>query len=191
MDQVSASSLSVYLAAVHQIHLQQGFPPPTVGDMPRLQQVSRRIKQAQARPPNPTSSQRSRLPITPTLLHTIWHSWSDAPLEKDKVMLWAAFTTCFFSFMRPGELCIRDTSKGFDETTDLTFEDVAMDKYQNLSLIRICLKTPKTDSFYKEGTDILLARTRDELCPVAAMLQWMVLRGIHLVPYSPLHQGLH
>ena len=134
MDQVSASSLSVYLAAVRQIHLQQGFPPPTVGDMPRLQQVLRRIKQAQARPPNPTSSQRSRLPITPTLLHTIWHSWSDAPLEKDKVMLWAAFTTCFFSFMRSGELCIRDTSKGFDETTDLTFEDVAMDKYQNLSL---------------------------------------------------------
>ena len=40
-------------------------------------------------------------------------------------MLWAAFTTCFFGFMRSVELCIQDTSKGFDATTDLSFQDVA------------------------------------------------------------------
>ena len=176
MDHISASSLNVYLAAVCQLHLQQGLPPPTVGDMPRLQQVLRGIKQAQARSPNPTSSQRSRLPITPTLLHTIWYSWSDRPLDQDSVMLWVAFTTCFFGFMRSGELCIHDTSKGFDETIDLTCEDVAADNYQNPSLICIHLKSSKTDPFCK-GTDILLARTRDELCPVAAMLQWLVQRG--------------
>ena len=91
-------------------------------------------------------------------------------------MLWAAFTTCFFGFMRSGELCIHDSTKGFDETTDLTFTDVAVDNYQNPSLIRIHLKSSKTDPFCK-GTDILLGRTRDELCPVAAMLQWLVRRG--------------
>ena len=91
-------------------------------------------------------------------------------------MLWAAFTTCFFGFMQSGELCIQDTTKGFDETTNLTFNDVAVDDYQNPSLLRIHLKTSKTDPFCK-GTDIMLGRTNDELCPVAALLQWMVQRG--------------
>ena len=91
-------------------------------------------------------------------------------------MLWAAFTTCFFGFMRSGELCIQDTTKGFDATTDLSFQDVAVDNYSNPSFLRIHLKTSKTDPFCK-GTDILLGRTRDELCPVAALLQWMVQRG--------------
>ena len=176
MDRVSASSLSVYLSAVRQLHLQQGLPPPAVREMPRLQQVLRGIKREQARAPNPAPSQRSRLPITPTLLRSIWHSWPDRLLVHDKVMLWAAFTTCFFGFMRSGELCIHDSTKGFDETTDLTFTDVAVDNYQNPYLIRIHLKSSKTDPFCK-GTDILLGRTRDELCPVAAMLQWLVRIG--------------
>ena len=81
------------------------------------------------------------------------------------VVLWAAFTTCF-----------QDTSKGFDEATDLTFADVAVDNYQNPSLIHIHLKSSKTDQFGK-GADILLARTKDELCPVAVLLHWLVQRG--------------
>ena len=111
----------------------------------------------------------------PTLLHTIWHSWSECPLDQDKVMLWAAFTTYFFGFMRSGELCIKDISKD-DEATDLTFADVAVDNYQNPSPIRIHLKSSKTDQFGK-GTNILLARTKDQLCPVAALLHWLVQRG--------------
>ena len=91
-------------------------------------------------------------------------------------MLWVAFTTCFFGVICSGELCIQDTSKGFDEATDLTFADVAVDNYQNPSLIRIYLKSSKTDQFDK-GTNILLARTKDELCPVAAVLHWLVQRG--------------
>ena len=51
-----------------------------------------------------------------------------------------------------------------------------MDNYSNASFLRIYLKTSKTDPFCK-GTDILLGRTRDELCPVAALLQWMVQWG--------------
>ena len=53
---------------------------------------------------------------------------------------------------------------------------MAVDNYQNPSLIRILLKTSKTDPFCK-GTNILLGRTRDNVCPVAALLQWLVQRG--------------
>ena len=176
MKRISASSLRVYLSAVRQLHLQQGCSPPAVGDMPRLQQVLRGIKISQAKAPNSPSLQRTRLPITPTLLRNIRHSWMASPLDQDKVMLWAAFTTCFFGFMRSGELCIQDTTRGFDETSDLTFNDVAVDDFPNPSVIRIHLKTSKTDPF-RQGAHIFLGRTRDELCPVAALLQWLVQRG--------------
>ena len=176
LDHVSANSLKVYLSAIRQLHLQQGLPPPVLASMPRLHQVLRGMKISQARSPKTPTTQRARQPITPPLLHDIRRFWSSYPPDQDKTMLWAAFTTCFFGFMRSGELCIQDTTKGFDETTDLTFNDVAVDDYQNPSLLRIHLKTSKTDPFCK-GTDIMLGRTNDELCPVAALLQWMVQRG--------------
>lgn len=176
MERISANSLSVYLSAVRQLHLQHGFLPPAVGNMPRLQQVLRGIRISQARSPNQSFLQKDRLPITPILLRNIRLSWSGHQLDQDKVMLWAAFTTCFFGFMRSGELCIQNTAKGFDETTDLTFNDVAVNDYQYPSFLRIHLKTSKTDPFGR-GSYIVLGKTGDELCPVVALLQWLVLRG--------------
>ena len=173
---ISASSLKVYLSAVHQLHLQHGCSPPAVGDMPRLQQVLRGIRISQAKVPNTRCPQRTRLPITPTLFRNIWQSWRGSPMDHDKVLLWAAITMCFFGFMRSGELCIHDTARGFDETRDLTFKDVAVDDYRDPSFIRIHLKTSKTDPFH-QGSVIVLGRTKDELCPVAALLQWLVRRG--------------
>ena len=47
--------------------------------------------------------------------------------------------------------------------------------------MKVHLKCSKTDSF-KEGMDIVLAHMNDELCPVAAMLSWLVLRAKKMAP---------
>ena len=47
---------------------------------------------------------------------------------------------------------------------------------ETLKTMKVHLKCLKTDLF-KEGTDIFLVRMNDELCPVAAMLPWLILRG--------------
>ena len=47
------------------------------------------------------------------MLHKINAAWQKYPTDNEKVMLWAAFLTAFFGFMRSGELCSH-TSKDFD-----------------------------------------------------------------------------
>ena len=90
-------------------------------------------------------------------------------------MLWAAFTLCFFSFLRSGEL-FYTSSRTFDQSQDLALHDISVNDARNPQTMKVHLKCLKTDPF-KEGTDIFLARMNDELCPVAAMLFWLVFRG--------------
>ena len=90
-------------------------------------------------------------------------------------MLWAAFLTCFFGFMRSGEMCGQETQTG-DQTADLTYHDVAVDDIANPRRIQLHLKKSKTDVF-RQGASIHIGRTDDDLCPVAALLSWMIRRG--------------
>ena len=89
-------------------------------------------------------------------------------------MLWEAFTLYFFSFMSSGELCCT-SSRTFAQSRDLTLHDILVDDARNPQTMKVHLKCSKMDPF-KEGTDIFLACTNDKLCPVAAMLSWLVLR---------------
>ena len=63
----------------------------------------------------------------------------------------------------------------FDPTSSLTLEDVAVDKHDNPSLVRIRLKQSKTDPF-RHGVDIFLGRTHADLCPVTALLAYIAVR---------------
>jgi len=89
-------------------------------------------------------------------------------------MLWAAFTTCFFGFLRSGEICLENNDL-FDPARDLTFQDVKVDSLEDPKLLRLRLKHSKTDP-YSEGSDIFVSRTYDELCPLSALLAWLTQR---------------
>ena len=173
INDISAATIKVYLSAVRQLQLSRGQNPPDISEMPRLQQVMRGIKISQAGQAHKTPQQR--LPITPTILEDIHTQWKKQPLSKDRIMLWAAFTTCFYGFMRSGEICTKNPEQ-FNPSSDLTFQDVAIDSIMNPQVIRITLKTSKTDPF-KQGADICIQRTDSNLCPVAALLAWLVERG--------------
>ena len=101
--------------------------------------------------------------------------WVNKPLDPDYKMLWTAALPCFFGFLRAGEVTVpSDTT--YDEGAHLNFADVAVDSYIDPQMIKVRIKASKTDPF-RLGVDIYLGRTRKELCPIAAILPYLLQRG--------------
>ena len=89
-------------------------------------------------------------------------------------MLWAASCVCFFVFFRAGEITV-PTDNSYDASRHLNFQDLAVDDQLNLSLLRIRLKYSKTDQL-GSGLDIVLRRTYQDVCPVAAAMAYLAVR---------------
>ena len=93
----------------------------------------------------------------------------------DERILWAAVSLCFCGFLRSGEITVPSDS-AFDETRHLTSEDVAVDQLTNPTTLQVRLKVSKTDPF-STGVDIFMGCTGCTLCPVIAMMDYLVTRG--------------
>ena len=171
-DKVSASSIKPYLSAIRHLQVSMGYPDPHISEMPRLSQVLRGIKISQAKQ---GSQSRPRLPITPNILLQLKDVWEASSENQDTVMLWAAATTCFFGFLRVGEMTI-PSQQSYDPSTHLGFSDLALDSTTSPSTMEIRIKASKTDPFRK-GVSIFIGRTDNALCPVAAMLAYVAMRG--------------
>ena len=97
-------SIKCYLSAARRLQVMSGQGDPFREKMPLLEYVLRGIKSEQAKK-SPTS-QRVRLPITPEVLLQMRHVWERNSREPDNIMLWATCTTCFFGFLRSGEIAV-------------------------------------------------------------------------------------
>ena len=148
---LSATTIKCYLSSVHVQHFQlsSGLGDPKVGDMATLQHDLKGIKSTQAK---------------------IGHK-----PRPSSIMLWAACTTCLFCFLRSGEITASTTCT-FHSTYHLTLEDISIDNIGQPGAVRVRIKASKTDPFRK-GVDIFLGRTSNSLCPVAALLAYLVIRG--------------
>ena len=184
LNNITVSTIKVYLSGVRQLHVREGRPPPPTTGMARLMQVLRGIKISQAASNRPA---RQRSPITPEILRQVKARWQQEPPSQDRIMLWAAFLTCFFGFFRSGEICSNQADM-FNPATDLSVDSVTIDSVRNPRLVRIRLQISKTDPF-REGAIITLPRTEDDLCPVAALLSWLVYRGKSSGPLFLLQSG--
>ncbi len=87
-------------------------------------------------------------------------------------MLWVAICTCFFGFLRLGEITIPSESA----FSHLCFNDVSVDNIADPQVVNVQLKASKTDPF-RQGVEIVLGRTNNLLCPVTALLSYLALRG--------------
>ena len=90
-------------------------------------------------------------------------------------MLWAAACMCFFGFLRCREIVVPSDST-FNATTHVTVGDVRVDNTSNPQYIQVNIKTSKTDPF-RRGVLVYLGSTNGDVCPVAAVLAYIVLRG--------------
>lgn len=167
-------TIKCYLSGVRHLHVSLGHSEPDFGRaMPTLQQALRGVRYLQSKRGR---APRTRLPITPELLHKIRREWDKATTDRaDNLMLWAACTLCFFGFFRAGEITVQSES-AFDPGVHLTFGDLALDNQSNPTILRVRVKRSKTDPF-RRGIDVCVGRTGNALCPVAAMLAYLAVRG--------------
>ena len=148
-----------------------GMPSPDHASMPKLQAVQVGVAKTHAFGKGPRPE---RLPITPAILRAIKTVWSLSATEHDTIMNWAICTLAFFGFFRLGEILL--TTTNFDPDRHLAVGDVAVDSRQDPSLLRVNLKCSKTDQLGK-GVDIYIGKTGDDICPVAAILSFLAIRG--------------
>ncbi len=70
----------------------------------------------------------------------------------------------------------------YDPSSHLSYGDVRVDDTANPQYLEIYLKASKTDPF-RQGVSVVVGRTGEDLCPVAAGLAYMVTRGASLGPF--------
>ena len=138
---------------------------------PKMELILRGIKKEAAK----SHPQRLRLPITTEIMVSIKKVLLKDPSHYSNVLLWAACGLAFFGFFRCGEFTVPSQSQ-YDKDAHLSIDDIAIDSTSSPSLIQITIKQSKTDPFRK-GVNLFLAKTGKELCPVAAMLPYLALRG--------------
>ena len=136
----------------------------------------------------------SRLPFTSEILHYLFISWSQWPQEDrhDASMLWAVSCMRFFGFMRAGEFTC-PSLRAYTPTM-LCPADVSVDSHQVPSVVHVHLHQSKNDPF-GAGVIAHLGRTGRSVCPLAAVLDYLVRRRMSPGPLffvrdgSPLSRG--
>ena len=168
-EKLSHGTMKSYLAAVRFEQISRGMGNPSIGSMPKLEYV---LKGAKKKTP---ASVRQRLPITPQILLKLKQVWQKNPAKRDAQMLWAAACLCFFGFLRSGEV-VAPSDRTYDAQSHLCFDDIQVDNRASPKLIQVRIKASKTDPF-RHGVTLHIGAANGPLCPVAAVLSYMVARG--------------
>ena len=175
---LAPQTVKSYLAAIRNTQLSLGLPDPREqSSLPILRRVMAGISRSRL---GRGQSSRIRLPMTAVLLADISKELTRSA-HPERLLLWAVCCTAFFGFFRLGELLLTKRSD-YNPRLHLSWGDMAIDNQQAPSMVRFHLKQSKTDP-YGRGVDIVLGRTRCDLCPVAAILAYAVARGSEPGPF--------
>lgn len=69
------------------------------------------------------------------------------------------------------------STSSYDPGSHLSLNDIAVDNNPAAtSILQVHLKVSKTDPFRK-GIDVYIGHTNNDLCPVAAMMAYLAVRG--------------
>ena len=171
-DKLKYRTIKAYLSAVRFLHIESGKGDPFKPPLLRLEYILKGIKRCEAQQQNGT---RERLPISPSILRKIKAVWESSASDPDIMMLWAACCTAFFGFLWVGEMTV-PSDGAYDTSVHLSFADVAVDNSAAPTVVRLRIKQSKTDPF-RQGVDLFLGKTSTDLCPVVALLNYLVTRG--------------
>ncbi len=158
---LSYSTIRTYLAAVRFRNIELGFYS-NFEPMQNLQMLLRGIKRVKG-----ISSKPNRLPVTLNIMKILKSNLRKSHLnEKDKLMLWAAFTTAFFGLLRASEFCC-DTKHTFNPDATLLLKDVTLN--ENVATMKI--KVSKADPF-RNGHEVRLAASQSSVCAFRALSKY-------------------
>ncbi len=159
---LSFATVQTYLASLRHRHIELGFSTNfnRMDSLHLLLPGIKRVKGSRVR--------QQRIPVTPLMLRQLKEALRQGQYpEVDKLMLWAAFTTAFFGFLRSSEFCSA-SKHSFNPQTTLLVENVTFTGV--IASIRI--KMSKTDPF-RQGQIIRLAASGSSICPVRALKKHM------------------
>ena len=177
-------TIKSYLSAVRHLHIAEGVPDPFQLPRHRLEYILKGVKRCEA---EKGPEGRDRLPISPDILRKIKTSWESVPPTPDAIMLWAACCLAFFGFLRAGELTV-PSDTAYDPKVHLNVSDIAADNPASPTVIRVSIKQSKTDPF-RRGVHLFIGKTGTDLCPVNAMLRYLVVRGTQGGPLFRFQDG--
>jgi hypothetical protein len=80
------------------------------------------------------------------------------------------------------------TDSGYDEGAHLCFDDITINSLQSPKVLKVHLKASKTDPFCV-GVDVFVGATNHGLCPVAAVLAYLTMRGHGAGPFFHFEDG--
>ena len=168
----------MYLSVIRFLHIAEGEADPFKPTLLRLHYILQGIKRSEAQK---QVEKRPRLPVSPSILRKLKHIWEEESSQPNRIMLWAACCLGFFGFLRMGEMTV-PSQEAYDPAVHLNKGDVAVDDPAAPSIIKITIKQSKTDPFRK-GINIFLGKTSSDLCPVAAILNYLLERGSQKRPF--------
>ncbi len=155
---LSYSTIQTYLAAIRHRNIELGFPS-TFDQMPLLRLLLRGVKRIKG-----STTRPKRLPISLNTLKLLKTSLRESSFNtQDQHMLWAAFTTAFFGFLRSSEFCC-PSQNSFNPVETLLTRDVSLSS----TSASMHLKISKTDSF-RNGHIICFAASGTSVCPFRAL----------------------
>lgn len=184
-DGLKHRTIKVYLSAIRFLHIAEGEEDPFKAPLNKLHYTLRGVKREEA---SRGVNGRERLPISPSILRQIKAIWEvHRGQDPDIVMLWAAACLGFFGFLRAGEMTVPSDS-GYEADVHLNRSDIAVDDPRKPTVLRVTIKQSKTDPF-RRGIDIFLGKTATDLCPVTAMLNYLLVRGTGEGPLFKFRDG--
>ena len=161
---LAASSIRNYLSAVRNLHIIYGLPDP-LQDLPRVPLVLKGLKRVQG------DNRRVKTPITSLVLFSMKLQLNFQLYDH---VMFGLLVVLLFRFLRCSEFTV--PAGGFQAVIHLAPTDVLVDRKPIPDNLVINLKKSKTDQF-KIGCSIVLARSDSPICPVSALLAYLLLRG--------------
>ena len=132
LESLKHRSIKVYLSAVRHMQISEGLADLFRGTMPRLEYVLKGIKRAQV---EEGRKERTRLPVTPTILRQLKQVWNKRAHQWDTRLIWAACCLFYFAFLRIGGITV-PSDAAFNLTDHLTMADIAVDERQESILAK-------------------------------------------------------
>ncbi len=168
---LAPTKIKVYLSALRHAHIARDISVPQQSSMPKLKLVQQGITRTHGF----KATNDKRLPITPAHLRLLRTHWGFSSREHNSIMLWAAATLAFFGFFRIGELTLPE-GEHFSPAIHLSPGDVGVNSKSKPTMLQVHLKRSKTVQD-GSGVTVYIGATHNELCPVGAVLAYLVTRG--------------
>ena len=121
-------------------------------------------------------------------MHKIRTALLQEPHNYRNILLWAACCIAFFGFLRCSDFTVPSVHD-YDPSAHLSFKDLSIDSRDSPSVIQLHIKQSKTNPFRK-GIRLFLGKTGTDVCPLKAILPYLVARGTKPGPLFLTTDGL-